>query len=104
MATTRAGFAATDITPAVGQAVPGGFAPRASTGVLHPLQARACVVAGEPETVAIVGVDAVSLRFDTVRKAWEQIEAVCGIPAQRRAGCKPHALRRPIQRRAGHGL
>ena len=75
----RAGFAVADITPEVGAAIPGGFAPRESTGVLDPLQVRACVLEGTPETVAVVGVDAVSLRFDTVEKARRQIEWACGI-------------------------
>ena len=76
----RVGFSTMDITPEVGAAVPGGFAPRESTGVLDPLQARACVAVGQEDTVAVVGVDAVSLRFDTVEKARNRIESSCGIP------------------------
>lgn len=75
----KAAFATQDITPPVGAAVPGGFAPRASTGVLDPLQVRACVIEGSPESVAIVGVDAVSLRFDIVEKARRRIKEACGI-------------------------
>lgn len=76
----RVGFATADITPQVGAAIPGSFGPRASTGVLDPLQVRACVADGSPETVAVVGVDAVSLRFDTVETARLGIESACGIP------------------------
>ena len=75
----QAGFATTDITPEIGAHIPGGFAPRESTGTVDPLQARACVIAGADETVAFVGVDAVSLRFDTIDKARAQIESACGI-------------------------
>ena len=76
------GFGTADITPAVGLAIPGGFAPRASTGVRDPLQARACVIEGHPHCMAVVGVDAVSLRFDTIEKARSAIESAVGIPAR----------------------
>lgn len=76
----RAAFSTRDITPDIGAAIPGGYAPRTSTGVVDPLQVRACVVCGSPETVAVVGVDAVSLRFDTIEKARRRIESACGIP------------------------
>ncbi|MEW6357853.1 MAG: hypothetical protein AB1696_16080 [Planctomycetota bacterium] len=76
----RVGFAVADITPEVGAAVPGGFAPRTSTGVLDPLQVRACVVTGAHAALTVVGVDAVSLRFDTIAKARKQIESACAIP------------------------
>ena len=73
-------ISATDITPEVGKPIPGGFAPRESTGVLDPLQARACVIEGAGKTVAVVGVDAVSLRFDTIEKARRMIGAKGGPP------------------------
>lgn len=76
----EAGFCVADITPAIGASIPGGFAPRISTGVEDPLQVRAVVVTSDAGTIAIVGVDAVSLRFDTVAEAREQIRAACGIP------------------------
>jgi hypothetical protein len=70
----QAGFATTDITPDIGSHIPGGFAPRISTGVLDPLQARACVLR-ESETIAVVGVDAVSLNDATVADARSRIQA-----------------------------
>lgn len=76
-----AGFASVDITPRVGMCVPGGFAPRASTGVLDALGAHACVLEAE-ETVALVGVDAVSLTFPTVEAVRARVNAACGIPAR----------------------
>ncbi len=78
----QVGFASGDITPALGFAIPGGFAPRASSGVVDPLQLRAAVVATERTAVAIVGVDAVALQFESVRKARRCIEQACGIPAR----------------------
>jgi len=77
--TIQAAFSVVDITPAIGQAVPGMFGPRASTGVLDPLQVRAGVIAAPEAKIAIVGVDAVSLRFDIVETARQQIQATCGI-------------------------
>lgn len=78
----RAGFGVSDITPPVGAAIPGGFAPRTSTGVLTPLQTRACVIRREADAVALVGVDAVSLRFDTVAEARKRISEACAISAR----------------------
>ena len=76
----RVGFSTTDITPEIGRSIPGGYAPRVSTGVLDPLQVRACVVEGAGGSVAVAGVDAVSLRFDTVEKARRRISAESGMP------------------------
>ena len=71
-----AGFASVDITPALGAAMPGGFSPRPSTGTLDALGVHACVVAGT-ETIAFVGVDAVSVPDLVVREARQDIASRC---------------------------
>lgn len=76
----RVGFATEDITPMPGKAIPGGFAPRLSKGALDPLQARACVVRAEDTVLAVVGVDAVSLMYETVAKARAGITEATGVP------------------------
>jgi len=71
-----AGFASVDITPALGTAMPGGFSPRPSTGILDPLGVHACVVAGA-EPIACVGVDAVSVPDPVAREAKQAIASRC---------------------------
>jgi hypothetical protein len=69
-----AGFACVDVTPPLGAHIPGGFSPRVADGILDPLGVHACVLAGE-QTVALVGVDAVSIPEPVVRAARQQIAA-----------------------------
>ncbi len=79
----KAGFSVADITPEIGDEMPGGFSPRISTGVIDPLEARAAVFMAENEAIMVIGVDAVSLRFETVEAARAAISAACGLPARR---------------------
>ena len=76
------GFAQTDITPKVGAVIPGGFRKRISTGVHDPLHATACVISDEQTTVAIVSVDALSLRRSVVESARKLAQSRSGTPAQ----------------------
>ena len=77
----HAGFAATDITPPVGEPIPGGFSPTPSVGVHDPLEVTAAVFADGETRLAVVGVDAVSLRTEDVLAARTRAEALCGLPA-----------------------
>ncbi|NLB55804.1 MAG: hypothetical protein GX811_08595, partial [Lentisphaerae bacterium] len=76
----RASFVVTDVTPEIGMDIPGLFGPRVSTGVLDPLQARVCVIESGEKIVALIGVDAVSIRTDIVNSACKCIEEETGIP------------------------
>lgn len=76
------GFAQTDITPAVGAVIPGGFKKRISTGIHDPLHATACVIDNGENTVAIVSVDALSLRRRVVVSARSLVQSCGGIPAE----------------------
>lgn len=78
----RVGFAQTDITPPVGAIIPGGFRKQISTGVHDPLHATACVVSDEKTTVAIVSVDALSVKRSLVESARNLAQSRCEIPAQ----------------------
>lgn len=73
----RAGFHTADITPPVGTSIPGGFAPRPAEGIHDPLKARACILASDDDAVALVGVDAVSLKTGDVRRARAMAADLC---------------------------
>ena len=86
----KAGFAVADITPEIGDEIPGGFSPRISTGVIDPLEARAAVFIAENQAIMVIGVDAVSLRFETVEAARTAIAAACGLPPRHILICANH--------------
>ncbi len=88
---TRAGFFTTDITPPVGANIPGGFVPSPSTGIHDPLEVTAAVIAGDEITLAIVGVDAVSLKTEDVLQARTLAEESSGVPADNILVAASHA-------------
>ncbi|NLF56764.1 MAG: hypothetical protein GX580_03910, partial [Candidatus Hydrogenedens sp.] len=57
----QAGFARTDLTPAVGAQMPGGYNEHLSKGVRDPLFAEAAVFTSGETTVAVVGVDLIMI-------------------------------------------
>ncbi|HOF39202.1 MAG TPA: hypothetical protein PLD73_03950, partial [Candidatus Hydrogenedentes bacterium] len=77
----RAGFARTDLTPAIGMEIPGGFNKNFSTGVHDPLWAEAAYFSNGEVTLALVGVDLITVTEGIVQEARQQAEARCGIPA-----------------------
>ena len=81
-AVLKAGFAKTDLTPAVGLEVPGGFYKLLSTGIHDRLWAEAALVSDGRETVAVVGVDLIMVPRDVVDAARAAIEERIGIPAR----------------------
>lgn len=76
------GVAQTEITPEIGSIIPGGFRKRISTGLHDPLHATSCVISDEQTTVAIVSVDALSVKKSIVESARELAQSRCGIPAR----------------------
>lgn len=77
----QVGFSSTDITPPVGAHIPGGYAPVPAQGVRDPLEVTAAVLASDQVTLAVVGVDAVSLSTEDVLAARELAEQLSGVPA-----------------------
>jgi hypothetical protein len=75
------GFACCDITPPVGAVIPGGMHPRFATGVHDPLLATAVVFSSGNESVAIVSVDALSIKASIVNEARSIASERTGIPA-----------------------
>ncbi len=76
----RAGFARTDVTPAVGSEIPGGFDKNLSTGVHDPLWVEAAYFANGTVELAVVGVDLIMLPREVIEEARQQAEKRCGIP------------------------
>ncbi len=79
----KAGFAEKDITPAPGTEMPGMFGKRFSGPVHDPLWVNGAVFEDEGGAVAVVGVDALSVKGSTVRKARAKITAATGIAGGR---------------------
>lgn len=77
----RVGFARTDITPAVGMEIPGGFEKNFSKGVHDPLWVESSYLSDGTTTLAIVGIDLITISADMVMAARKQAETRCGIPA-----------------------
>lgn len=76
----RAGFARTDLTPAVGGEIPGGFGKNLSKGVHDPLWSEAAYFTDGITELAVVGVDLLMIPREVIMDARRQAEARCGIP------------------------
>ena len=77
----QAGFAERDITPEVGMEAPGGYGKARHQSIHDPCKVRASVFSDGEQRAAIVGIDALGIRRDTVSKVREAIRARTGIPA-----------------------
>ncbi|NLZ01197.1 MAG: hypothetical protein GXY25_11725, partial [Pirellulaceae bacterium] len=79
--TFRAGAATSNITPALGSAIIGGFLPFPATNVHDELHAR-CLVLDDGQTkLALVVVDLLGIHYNVSHEAREFIEQEVGIPA-----------------------
>lgn len=75
----KVGFARTNITPPPGSNSPGGHFPRAATHIHDDLYATAMVIDNGTETVALVGLDALSVKHSTVQAGRKLAQKLCGI-------------------------
>ena len=77
----KAGFAEKDITPSSGMEMPGDYGKNHNSGTVHdPLKVRAVVFEDETSSIALVGVDAISISRHIVVAARQRIQSTCGIP------------------------
>lgn len=75
----KVGFAAVDITPALGMEQPGGFSKAFHARFHDSCFATAMVIEQDGERVALVGLDALSVKGSIVRAARRVIEEKCGL-------------------------
>lgn len=75
----RAGFAERDITPAIGMEAPGGYGKAYHRTVHDPCKVRASVFDDGKSKVAIVGLDALGIRRETVERVRPLIAEKTGI-------------------------
>jgi hypothetical protein len=77
----KTGFAVRDITPEVGMEAPGGYGKSYHQTIHDPCKVRASVFDDGHSRVAIVGIDALGIRRETVQKVRDAVEERTGIPA-----------------------
>jgi hypothetical protein len=78
----RAGFAEQDITPEIGMESPGGYGKSYHRSIHDPCKVRAAVFDDGTAKAAIVGIDAIGIRRDTVQTVRRAIAERIGIPAE----------------------
>ena len=76
----KVGFASADVTPAIGMEKPGGFRKGFNQVIHDPCCAKAVVIEGDGERVALVGLDTLSVKRSVVEGARQIIEEKTGIP------------------------
>lgn len=75
----KAGFAERDISPAIGMEQPGGYGKAYHRSFHDPCKARAVVFDDGKSRVAVVGIDALFIRRQTVQAVRNAIQKRCGI-------------------------
>lgn len=80
--TFRAAFAEADITPEIGMEQPGGYGKAFHKSFHDPCKVRVAVFDDGQRQVALVGLDALLIRRETVLAARRRIQQACGLPGE----------------------
>ncbi len=78
----KIGFSSANITPSYGMEKPGGMGKAFIQGVHDDCLATACVIDDGKATIAVVGVDALSVKHSVCEDARAMIQEAVGIPAE----------------------
>ena len=78
----KAGFARSDITPAVGTPIPGYYSKRLMSGALDPLEASAIAVSDGKKTALIIALDTISTDAKATKAITDAVSAATGLPAE----------------------
>ncbi len=78
----KCGFYEKEITPPLGQSVPGYFCPRPAMDVWDKLYAKAAVFEGDNGTVAVLILDAVQVKAAFCQKVAQRVTEYTGIPGE----------------------
>ena len=78
----KAGFVEKDITPEIGMEAPGGYGKSYHRTVHDPCKVRVSVFDDGTNKAAVIGIDALGIRRETVLKVRQAIEKETGIPGE----------------------
>ena len=78
----KAGFARSDITPAVGTPIPGYYSKRLMSGVLDPLEASVVAISDGEKTALVIALDTISTDKRATKAIVDAVSAATGLPAE----------------------
>ncbi|MBO7620815.1 MAG: neutral/alkaline non-lysosomal ceramidase N-terminal domain-containing protein, partial [Victivallales bacterium] len=88
--TLKVGVAQSDITPPIGTCLAGYFNKRVSTGIIHPLRAKAIVAGSGDERVALITCDLITMTAEVCQRVRKIVHDATGILESHVMICSTH--------------